>query len=95
MRWSPTTATRESSVQPTLESKSEGQLVRTSLTLISPRYYTQNLDGIMSLINEKATDLRAAKFLAAAQYGSIARDVAKCEHRYQCAMDLEIIKTVF
>ena len=69
--------------------------LRTSLTLISPRYYTQKLDGIMSLINEKATDLRAAKFLAAAQYGSIARDVAKCEHRYQCAMDLEIIKTVF
>merc|ERR1712066_61858 len=33
----------------------------------------------------------AAKFLAAAQYGQLARDVAKCEHRYQCALDLEII----
>merc|ERR1712083_411449 len=59
------------------------------------KYNTHNLDGIMSLINEKATDLRASKFLAAAQYGSLAKDVAKCEHRYQCSMDLEIIKTVF
>ena len=66
-----------------------------SNSVISPRYYTQNLDGIMSLINEKATDLRAAKFLAAAQYGYLTKDVAKCEHRYQCSMDLEIIKTVF
>merc|ERR1711981_776080 len=59
------------------------------------KYYNQKLDGVMSIINEKASDLRAAKFLAAAQYGQLARDVAKCEHRYQCALDLEIIQTVF
>merc|ERR1712203_6082 len=59
------------------------------------KYYNQKLDGIMSLINEKATDLRASKFLAAAQYGFIAKDVAKCQHRYQCSMDLEFIQTVF
>merc|ERR1712066_1034423 len=28
------------------------------------KYYNQKLDGVMSLINEKATDLRASKFLA-------------------------------
>merc|ERR1712038_877166 len=61
----------------------------------SGRDYNQKLDGVMSIINEKASDLRAAKFLAAAQYGQLARDVAKCEHRYQCALDLEIIQTVF
>ena len=60
-----------------------------------PRYYNQKLDGVMSLINEKASDLRAGKFLAAAQYGFIAKDVAKCQHRYQCSMDLEFIQTVF
>merc|ERR1711981_187525 len=38
------------------------------------KYYNQKLDGVMSLINEKATDLRASKFLAAAQYGFIAKD---------------------
>merc|ERR1711863_159838 len=59
------------------------------------KYYNQKLDGVMSLINEKATDLRASKFLAAAQYGFIAKDVAKCQHRYQCSMDLEFIQTVF
>merc|ERR1711930_18063 len=37
------------------------------------KYYNQKLDGVMSLINEKATDLRASKFLAAAQYGFIAK----------------------
>merc|ERR1711981_592364 len=33
------------------------------------KYYNQKLDGVMGLINEKASDLRASKFLAAAQYG--------------------------
>merc|ERR1712066_644763 len=59
------------------------------------KYYNQKLDGVMSLINEKASDLRASKFLAAAQYGAIVKDVAKCQHRYQCSMDLEFIQTVF
>ena len=49
----------------------------------------------MSLINEEATDLRAGEFLAAAQYGYLTKDDAKCEHRYQCSMDKEIIQTVF
>ena len=81
-------------MQPTLECKI--RLISVVFnSYLSPRYNTHNLDGIMSLINEKATDLRASKFLAAAQYGYLAKDVAKCEHRYQCSMDLEIIQTVF
>merc|ERR1711981_100841 len=57
------------------------------------KYYNQKLDSIMSLISEKATDLRAKKFISAAQYGYLAKDVAKCEHRYQCSLNLEIIQT--
>ena len=47
------------------------------------------------LISEKAANLKAGKFLAAAQYGYLVKDVAKCQQRYHCALDMEIIKTVF
>ena len=59
------------------------------------KYHNQKLEGILSLINEKEAELRAGKFLAAAQYGAEQKDVAKCEQRYHCSLDLEIIKTVF
>ena len=59
------------------------------------RYYNQKLEGIMSLVTEKGAELRAGKFVSAAQYGQQHGDVAKCEHRYQCSMDLEIIKSFF
>ena len=49
----------------------------------------------MSLINEKEAGLRAGKFLTAAQYGRKSQDVAKCQQRYPCSMDLEIIQAVF
>merc|ERR1711936_763188 len=59
------------------------------------KYYNQKLEGIMSLVTEKGAELRAGKFVSAAQYGQQHGDVAKCEHRYQCSMDLEIIKSFF
>ena len=49
----------------------------------------------MSLINDEEAGLRADKFLTAAQYGQVQKDVAKCQHRYPCSMDLEIIQSVF
>ena len=49
----------------------------------------------MSLMNEKAADQRARDFLAAAWYGQVGKDVAGCEDKYQCAINLDIIKTVF
>merc|ERR1712006_8576 len=59
------------------------------------KYYNQKLEGIMSLVNEEGAKLRAGKFVAAAQYGRQQGDVAKCQHRYQCAADLEIIQSFF
>ena len=49
----------------------------------------------MSLINEKEAGLRAGKFVTAAQYGRSHQDVAKCQQRYPCSMDMEIIQAVF
>ena len=49
----------------------------------------------MSLVNEEGAELRAAKFVEAAQYGRQHGNVAKCQHRYQCAADLEIIQSFF
>ena len=59
------------------------------------RYYNQKLEGIMSLVTEKGAELRAGKFVSAAQYGGQHGDVAKCEQRYQCSLDLETIKLYF
>merc|ERR1719384_2417489 len=59
------------------------------------KYYNQKLEGILSLINEKEAALKAGKLLTAAQYGQQQKDVAKCEQRYPCSVDLEIIQTVF
>merc|ERR1711990_97871 len=59
------------------------------------KYYNQKLGGIMSLISDKSSDPLATKFLAAAQYGDLARDVGKCEYRYQCSMDMDFIQTYF
>ena len=60
-----------------------------------PRYHNQKLEGILSLINEKEAGLRAGKFVTAAQYGRSHQDVAKCQQRYPCSMDMEIIQAVF
>ena len=46
------------------------------------RFYNQKLEAIMSLVNEKGAELRAGKFVSAAQYGGQHGDVAKCEQRY-------------
>merc|ERR1719189_696120 len=59
------------------------------------KYFNQKLDGIMSLISEKSSDPLAIKFLEAAQYGDLARDVGKCEYRYQCSMDMDFIQKYF
>merc|ERR1711953_1479216 len=59
------------------------------------KFYNQKLEGIMSLVNEKGAELRAGKFVSAAQYGGQHGDVAKCEQRYQCSLDLETIKLYF
>merc|ERR1712141_63764 len=42
------------------------------------KFYNQKLEGIMSLVNEKGAELRAGKFVSAAQYGGQHGDVAKC-----------------
>ena len=60
-----------------------------------PRYYNQKLEGILSLINEEEAALKAGKLRTAAQYGQEQKDVAKCQHRYPCSVDLEIIQTFF
>ena len=49
----------------------------------------------MSLINEEEAALKAGKLRTAAQYGQEQKDVAKCQHRYPCSVDLEIIQTFF
>merc|ERR1712001_781577 len=59
------------------------------------KYHNPKLEGILSLINEEEAALRAGKLVTAAQYGREQRDVAKCEQRYPCSLDLEIIQTVF
>merc|ERR1712038_1123522 len=59
------------------------------------KFYNQKLEAIMSLVNEKGAELRAGKFVSAAQYGGQHGDVAKCEQRYQCSLDLETIKLYF
>merc|ERR1712086_876701 len=37
----------------------------------------------------------ALKFVEAARYGEIRKNVAKCEHRYQCSLPMEIIQELF
>merc|ERR1711953_1568423 len=59
------------------------------------KFYNQKLEAIRSLVNEKGAELRAGKFVSAAQYGGQHGDVAKCEQRYQCSLDLETIKLYF
>merc|ERR1712123_447634 len=38
---------------------------------------------------------QALKFVEAARYGEIRKSVAKCEHRYQCSLPLDIIQQLF
>merc|ERR1712061_19269 len=35
---------------------------------------------------------QALKFVEAARYGELRKNVAKCEHRYQCSLPMEIIQ---
>ena len=37
----------------------------------------------------------ALKFVEAAHYGEARKDVAKCEHRYQCSLTMDIIQLLF
>merc|ERR1711945_15134 len=37
----------------------------------------------------------SSKFLEAARYGKITGEIAKCENRYQCSLDLQTIQSVF
>ena len=70
-------------------------MITLPLTLPPPRYHNQKLEPILSLINEKEAALRAGQVRTAAQFGRQQKDVAKCEERYPCSLDLEIIQTVF
>ena len=42
-------------------------------------------------INKNAS----SKFLEAARYGKVTGEIAKCEFRYQCSLDLKTIQSLF
>merc|ERR1712243_248281 len=37
----------------------------------------------------------SSKFLEAARYGKVTGEIAKCEYRYQCSLDLQTIQSIF
>merc|ERR1712025_1487268 len=57
--------------------------------------------NVLKLFSEDLTIMRAPlskqaqKFVEAARYGQVRKNVAKCEHRYQCSLPMEIIQEVF
>merc|ERR1711879_17028 len=59
------------------------------------QYYNQKLEYALRLVTEKEAELLAGKFVAAAQYGAKQGEVAKCEQRYDCSLDLDTIKLYF
>merc|ERR1711970_167695 len=61
----------------------------------------EKMRGLLKVMSEKLTIMRAPiskqtlKFVEAARYGELRKNVAKCEHRYQCSLPMEIIQQVF
>merc|ERR1712153_197109 len=61
----------------------------------------QKMRNIVKFFSEPQTIMRAPmskaalKFVEAARYGEIRKNVAKCEHRYQCSLPMEIIQELF
>merc|ERR1712083_1104234 len=61
----------------------------------------QNMEGILRLLEGDLTELKAPlsigaqKLVTAARYGEIRKNVEKCEHRYQCSLNLDTIDKLF
>merc|ERR1712046_321992 len=61
----------------------------------------EKMMGVLKLMSEDLTIMRAPiskqalKFVEAARYGELRKNVAKCEHRYKCSLPMEIIQQVF
>ena len=56
--------------------------------------YSQ-VDSILSVLkNHDLRDSNYAKFSEAVRFGEATENVAKCENRYQCSLDLEIIANI-
>merc|ERR1712036_16562 len=61
----------------------------------------EKMRNVLKLFSEDLTIMRAPlskqaqKFVEAARYGQVRKNVAKCEHRYQCSLPMEIIQQVF
>merc|ERR1712109_299440 len=61
----------------------------------------EKMMGVLKLMSEDLTVMRAPiskqalKFVEAARYGELRKNVAKCEHRYKCSLPMEIIQQVF
>ena len=65
------------------------------MTTTVSRYDNQRLEGILSYLRDQSTrGGPETKFVEAARYGATSGDVGKCEARYQCSVNLEIIKIV-
>ena len=66
-----------------------------------PRVDNEKMRNVLKVLSEDLTILRAPlsvkslKFVEAARYGQTRKNVAKCEHRYQCSLPMEIIQQVF
>merc|ERR1712170_72579 len=60
-----------------------------------------NVNGILDLLERDLSQLQAPlsrgaeKFLSAASYGKLSRNVDKCENRYQCPIKLDMVQTLF
>ena len=57
------------------------------------RYSNPKLDGILQYLST-SLDPKSTKLADAARYGVFSKDIGKCEARYKCSVDLEIIKAV-
>ena len=68
---------------------------------IVPRVDNEKMRNVLKVFSEDLTIMRAPlskkalKFVEAARYGQTRKNVAKCEHRYQCSLPMEIIQQVF
>ena len=60
------------------------------------RYRNPRLDGMLQYLSDEdvrsSLDTKSAQFVEAAKIGVSFRDVAKCEARYKCSVNLESIK---
>merc|ERR1719347_373741 len=58
----------------------------------------ERMRNVLKLFSEDEATMRASlskKFVEAAHYGENRKNVAKCEHRYQCSLPMEIIQQIF